>query len=113
MISRLAAASVACLSLLLMGSTCGTLTSAEPEVLILEVGPETVACVGEMVQRCLQVRAGPEEEWKNFYDPIEGFEHEEGFLYRIEVERTRVPEPLADASSYTYRLLRVLSKEPA
>jgi len=92
---------------------CGSLATLEPDVLILEVGPETVECVGEMVQRCLRVRLAPDEAWKNFYDPIEGFEYEEGFLYRIEVERSHVPKPLADASSYEYRLLRIISKEPA
>ena len=89
----------------------GCATPMGPEVLLLEVGPQTADCVGEMVQSCLLVRNAPEDEWTNFYDPIEGFEHEEGFLYVIEVERTHVPDPPADGSSYEYRLLRIISKE--
>ena len=83
----------------------------ESEVLILEVGPEKVQCQGEASQLCILVRDSADEAWRNFYSPIEGFEHEEGFQYRIEVERTRIPNPPADASSFRYRLLRVLSKE--
>ena len=105
-------AGVISLSALFMGG-CGLLSSPEADVLILEVAPQTVECLGERVQRCLQVRRSAEEEWTNFFDPIEGFVHEEGFLYTIEVERRRVPDPPADASSFEYRLLRILSKEPA
>lgn len=44
---------------------------------------------------------------------IEGFDFEEGFRYRIEVERREVADPPADGSSLSYRLLRVLSRERA
>jgi hypothetical protein len=81
------------------------------EVVTLEVGPETVACVGEAEQRCLRVREPPESEWRNFYDTIEGFTHEEGWVYRLSVLRERVEHPLADASSFTWKLLEVLARE--
>jgi hypothetical protein len=83
----------------------------ETEGLVLEVGPEKVQCQGEASQLCLLVRESADGVWRHFYSPIEGFEHEEGFQYLIEVERTRIPNPPADASSFRYRLLRVLSKE--
>ena len=90
---------------------CAAVGPAQADVLVLEVGPQTVACTGEAPQRCLRVRRPGESEWTNFYDPIEGFTHEAGVRYRIEVERTRVPHPPADASSFRYRLLRVLERE--
>jgi hypothetical protein len=93
------------------GSTACFLGSGG-EVVTLEVGPETVECVGEAVQRCLRVREHPGDAWRNFYDPIQGFTHEEGFLYRLSVLRERVSDPVADQSSFSWRLLRVLSKEP-
>lgn len=82
------------------------------EILVLEVAPETVECVGEAVERCLRVRRPPSKAWENFHGPIEGFEHDEGFRYLIEVGRRRVPDPPADASSLAYRLVRILEREP-
>jgi hypothetical protein len=90
----------------------GCASALQPQaVLTLEVAAHTVACTGEAPQRCLLVRREPTDEWSNFYDHIEGFVYEEGYRWRIEVERRRVPNPASDASSYAYRLLRVLSKE--
>jgi hypothetical protein len=87
--------------------------SAEAERLTLEVGPRRVPCTGEARTRCLQVRVLPDTMWQMFYRTIDGFEFEEGFRWRLEVERGRVPNPPADASSLSYRLVRVISKERA
>lgn len=90
-----------------------TLTGPDPdEVLILEIGPTRVECMGAFPQQCLLVRSDSSEDWSYFYDPIEGFTHEEGFLYRVEVLRSRVRNPPADGSSFAYRLIRVLSRTP-
>ncbi|HKJ03159.1 MAG TPA: DUF4377 domain-containing protein [Longimicrobiales bacterium] len=85
----------------------------QEQVLVLEVAPDLVPCVGEMEGRCLQVHAPGEVEWQTFYDPIEGFQHEEGVGYTLEVGRRAVPDPPADGSAYAYRLLRVIAREPA
>lgn len=85
----------------------------QEQVLVLEIAPDRVPCVGEMAGRCLQVRAPGETEWRTFYDPIEGFQHEEGVRYTLEVGRRSVPNPPADGSAYAYRLLRVIAREPA
>ena len=85
----------------------------QEQVLVLEIAPDRVPCVGEMAGRCLQVRAPGETEWRTFYDPIEGFQHEEGVRYTLEVGRRSVPNPPADGSAYAYRLLRVIEREPA
>jgi hypothetical protein len=99
--------------LLALSAACGPFASSTLDVVELEVGPSTVACRGEAEQRCLQVREGPDQEWRNFYDTIEGFTYEERFLYRIRVERTRIPDPVADGSAFSWSLIEVLSKEPA
>jgi hypothetical protein len=85
----------------------------QEEVIVLEVAPHLVDCVGEMVDRCIQVRSPGEEVWRTFYDPIEGFQREEGVRYTLEVGRRAVLNPPADGSSYAYRLIRVISREPA
>lgn len=95
-------------------SACTASTEAvygEEEVIVLDVAPERVRCVGEMEDMCLQVRAPDEEEWRKFYDPIEGFRHEEGVRYTLEVGRREILNAPADDSAYAYRLLRILDQE--
>jgi hypothetical protein len=96
-------------ALVLLGA-CAAHNPSAAEVVTLDVAPTTVACMGEAPQRCLLVRTPSEQAWTRFYGTIEGFTHEEGYRYRIEVDRQRVARPPADGSSYRYRLLRVLSK---
>ncbi|WP_310572110.1 DUF4377 domain-containing protein [Gemmatimonas sp.] len=77
--------------------------------LVLEVAGERRRCTGEAVQQCLVVRRDADTTWGNFYDRIDGFTHEAGIRYRIEVERTMVAKPPADGSAYRYRLIRIIS----
>ena len=92
--------------------TASTGVDGQEEILVLEVAPGLVPCVGEIVGRCIQVRTPGEEDWQIFYDPIDGFQHEEGVQYTLEVGRREVPNPPADGSSYAYRLIRILAQEP-
>jgi hypothetical protein len=95
-------------------SACSSSTDllGQEEILVLEVAPDLVPCVGEIVGRCIQVRNQGEEDWQIFYDPIDGFQHEEGVQYTLEVGRREIPNPPADGSSYAYRLIRILAQEP-
>jgi hypothetical protein len=86
-------------------------TAAGSERLTFDVRPARVPCTGEARTRCLVVRVLPDTAWRNFHDAIGGFTFEEGYRWRLEVERRRVPNPPADGSSAVYRLIRVLSKE--
>ena len=101
---------VACAS---RGARHDTGVSASTERLTLEVGPTRVPCTGEARTQCLRVRILPDTAWQYFYGTINGFRFEEGFHWRLDVERRRVPNPPADASSLSYRLIRVISKERA
>lgn len=82
----------------------------EVEVLTMDIAPGTVPCQGEALQRCLRVRLGSDTSWTLFYDRIEGFTPEAGTAYRIQVERRTVEHPKADASRFSYRLVRILSR---
>jgi hypothetical protein len=99
-------------SLQVLGS-CGVVEPDAGREMTLYVAPTTVACVGEAPQRCLQVRERPEDPWGWFYDPIAGFTHEEGVSYTLDVLRRTVVDPPADGSSYSYTLLRIVSRVPA
>ncbi len=83
--------------------------AAETAGTIMEVtvGPRLLDCVGVGPMKCMEVDGGL------FYDGISGFEHEEGFSYRLKIERYEAypgREPPQDASRYGYRLIEVISK---
>lgn len=81
--------------------------------MVFEIDAQKVPCTGVAPMECLQIREPGEEEWRLFYDSIQGFIFEPGFRYVVAVDRTRVENPPADASSFRYRLVEVRSKEPA
>lgn len=82
------------------------------EILVLEVAPDSVPCVGERVGRCIQVRSPGEDAWHKFYDPIDGFQHDAGVRYTLRVARRAVPDPPADGSAWAYRLIEIIAREP-
>lgn len=84
----------------------------EGEVVRLYVGPEKIDCVGVAPQKCLLVTTDPTEPAEAFYDPIEGFEHEDGTAYVIDVLVEPVEDPPADGSSLKYTLVGVIEEIP-
>ena len=108
---RMAVAAVVSIAFGSLGA-CSSILEPNERV-IYQVAPHTVACIGVAPQRCLLVRREPATEWTYFYDSIEGFAYQEGYHWRIQVERRRVSNPPVDASSHAYQLVRVLSRERA
>ncbi len=102
--------------------TAETRYGAPGEQIFLEVGPQTRPCPHPMIDdaRCLQVReirydaagvktaSGP---WQNFFDPIEGYTHEEGMRNVLRIKRFRRDPVPADASAYAYVLDMVVESE--
>jgi heat shock protein HslJ len=70
-------------------------------------------CAGVGPMECLMVRTTTDEEWQLHHTPIEGFEHEPGFEYRLRIREEAVEDPPADASSIRWVLVDVLEKTPA
>jgi len=50
------------------------------------------------------------ENWLYFYDWIEGFEYEPGFIYDLRVRKYYIENPLQDGSSIRYVLDQLISK---
>ncbi|AVR47509.1 hypothetical protein C7S20_16225 [Christiangramia fulva] len=50
------------------------------------------------------------EDWKYFYDEIEGFDYQPGYIYELQVRKKKVNNPPQDASSIKYILVKVISK---
>lgn len=93
--------------------SCSSQKSNADRLLIYWVNSYKVSCQGVSPMHCLQIRTDKTAPWQNFYTPIEGFEYEPGFIYKIKLKKTilepsEVPQ---DASSATYRLVKVLEKQ--
>jgi len=74
------------------------------------IAGQSVDCVGESPQRCLQVRKGENESVELLYTEIDGFSYREGTEYELLVSRETLDEMPADASSQRYELVKVLSE---
>lgn len=60
------------------------------ERMVFEIDSQKVPCTGVGPMECMRIREPGEEEWRFFYDSIEGFTFEAGYRYVVEVDRTRV-----------------------
>jgi len=77
------------------------------EILTFLIEPYKKDCVGIVPMKCMVVNN------ELFYDTIEGFEFEEGTAYEITVARRKLENVPADASSYAYRLVEILTQQKA
>ncbi len=82
----------------------------EGNVVILEVDSFWQPCVGVSPQLCLQVKEAGQENWTYFYDQIDGFTYEPGYLYQLRVKKETISNPAADASSIKWTLVEEISK---
>jgi hypothetical protein len=96
--------------LLVALSACDILEAREEFTLF--VAPYAVECIGGAAPTCLMVRHFLGQEWQPLYEGIQGFDHEPGFDYVIQVRRTRVRNPPQGGSSVAYQLIRVIEKTP-
>lgn len=100
-----------CIAPFLLATSCeeGTTLRADETVRYF-VAPEKIACQGMVPMMCMQVKERMEDPWLRFYDEIEGFAYEPGYLYEILVHLRHVENPPADGSSIEYTLVRLVSK---
>jgi hypothetical protein len=87
-------------------------TAPSERMVVMDVAPARVACMGVGPQECFRVRERPDTVWTLLYDGIEGFSFEAGFEYTLRVAVRTVRNPPADGSSLAYRLVAVLRKSP-
>jgi hypothetical protein len=87
------------------------------ENLKMWVNGQKVECTGVAPMECLQIQYGETvnpDGWQYFYDDIEGFEFEEGYLFQLDVEKSERPlqdgQIPADAGKYQYKLIEMISK---
>lgn len=112
---RLMLPPVALIVALISVISCGQPAGPREHELRLQIGPDSISCVGAHgPQKCLEVRelVGGDAwgAWTPFFESIDGFEYEPGFVYDLRVARRSIRNPPADGSSYAYRLLAIVSK---
>ncbi len=88
-------------------------TSAE----IWWVNGSKVDCTGVGLMKCLQIQKSDALQpgyWQNLYTEIEGFDFQNGYLYKIKVteEKLNPVKVPADGSLKKYKLIEVLEKMP-
>jgi heat shock protein HslJ len=71
-----------------------------------------VDCVGVGPMQCLQIKYAESEDWSYFYDGIDGFDFEPGYIYQIDVSVDTLDTATlpADKSNLKYSLLNIVSK---
>lgn len=83
------------------------------DVQVWTVDAQRAKCEGVMTMQCLLVKKPGDKDFNLFYDNIQGFDYQEGFTYTIWVKETLKAPPIpADASMYTYTLVKVIAKKP-
>ena len=103
--------------------TADTRYGGPGERMFLEVAARTKPCSHPLIpgKQCLQVREvkvdanglkiGAPGSFENFYDAIEGYEHEDGVRNVLRVDRYTIKDPPADGSRYAYVLDMVVESE--
>ena len=75
------------------------------------VGPILVECEGNAPQLCMLVKENVNEPYTLFYDQIEGFTHEPGYVFTLHVAIEEVDDPPADGPSERTIYLQTANKQ--
>ena len=86
------------LALVLILSACSEIPYMNDQKQIY-VGPILVECEGTAPQLCMLVKENVNEPYTLFYDQIEGFTHEPGYVYTLYVALEPIDDPPADGPS--------------
>jgi heat shock protein HslJ len=97
------------LGLIFMGLSVSPTLFAQTKTMYINSSKKS--CTGVAPMTCLQYKNEPAENWKLLYQPIEGFNYQEGYLYTLRVKAKKVKNPPADAGNLRYILKKEVSKQ--
>lgn len=103
-------------------ATPETRYGSQAEIIFLEVSPKTQTCdAGVRQMQCLQVREVKydaqgikqpgNQNWQNFYAPIEGYEHRNDQRVILRVKKYPIKNPPADSSNAAYVLDTIVEQQ--
>ena len=105
---------------LLFLSACGvdnqlsSLIDEGEHIEIITIGPYIRQCYGAHGERdCLMEYNENSEQWQFFYEHIQGFDFEAGFIYTLEVRLEDRGTEIQDVGRYAYHLVKVIEKQKA
>lgn len=79
----------------------------------LIIGPYRTECPSFSGSDCYLEFNEESERWEFFYDGIDGFDFEPGFIWTLKVKVVDIGTEIQDAGRYDYYLVEVISKEEA
>ncbi|MDE0041669.1 MAG: DUF4377 domain-containing protein [Candidatus Poribacteria bacterium] len=89
------------------------LACGEDHTEVLTIGPYTKRCQGFIEQDCFMEYNEEARQWHFFYDAIEGFDFEPGYIYTLEVRLEEREPGLQDVGRYSYHLVKIVDKVKA
>ena len=97
------------------GRTDTLITSTQKNIETITIGPYTETCQGfhPVDQQCYLEFNEESQEWEFFYENIQGFDFEPGYIWTLKVRLKDRGAGIQDAGRYAYHLIEVLSKEEA
>ena len=105
---------------LLVLSACGvenpfsSLVGDEEHIEIITIGPYIQTCYGAHGERdCLMEYNEDSGRWEFFYESIQGFDFEPGFIYTLEVRLEDRGTEIQDVGRYAYHLVKLIDKKKA
>ena len=105
---------------LLFLSACGvehpfpSVVGDKEHIETITIGPDIRTCYGAHGEReCLMEYNADSGRWEFFYDSIEGFDFEPGFIYTLEVRLEDRGTEIQDVGRYAYHLVKVIEKTKA
>ena len=86
----------------------------EEHIEIITIGPYTELCHDAHFERpCLVDYDEDTGRWTFFYESIQGFDFEPGFIYTLEVRLEDRGTEIQDVGRYAYHLVKVIEKKKA
>lgn len=105
---------------LLFLSACGVenpfslLVDEGEHIEIITIGPYRQQCHGAHGLRdCLMIYTEDSGRWEFFYEGIQGFDFEPGYIYTLEVRLEDRGTEIQDVGRYAYHLVKVIEKKQA
>ncbi len=81
---------------------------------IITIGPYLQTCYGVHGERdCVMEYNEDSGRWEFFYEPIQGFDFEAGFIYTLEVRLEDRGTEIQDVGRYAYHLVKAIEKKKA
>ena len=86
----------------------------EEHIEIITIGPYTQRCHGAFFEQdCLMVYNEDSGSWGFFFDGVEGFDFEPGFIYILQVRLEDRGPYIQDVGRYAYHLVKIIAKQKA